>query len=235
MDTRIQLSVASDGDVNVHHNTFQKCPEDHIKFSGNNLWFHDNEIGGTRTLSNSIATWLGGPVPPHPDGIQQMGPCDDFIIENNVFINTTFMHGGLIRNAAASGKSRRVIIRGNEIRTPDDTGMEISDIMHDGGSGINGSNLDAIITGNKCWTGGISAENIGPVFGFRDYDPSVIGARVSFTNNVGTRVWNAGFPGNTQSNSGGVWPTGWVDKARDRVARGQPFSGRYGATAGVIP
>jgi hypothetical protein len=55
------------------------------------------------------------------------------------------------------------------------------------------------------------------------------------TNNVAGKCNLGGQAGNTEVNNETKFPTGWVVKARDKVAAGVAFSGRYGATAGVIP
>ena len=164
-----------------------------------------------------------------------MSPADDVTIENNVMIDDHLAHGGLIRNAASTGNSHRVSIRGNEIRVKSFTGLEIDDIERDGGSGIGGSNIDLRVTGNKVWSGNVPGTDGGPMFGAWGGLPSWHDARLQITNNIAPKLWLGGIAGNTQSNSGSLWPSGWVEKARDRVANGQPFAGRYGATAGVIP
>lgn len=245
----IQFNFSGNGSINCHHNTFEDVCEDGMKPTSNNVWFHHNECRYSRVPTEEIANASGGPGRPHPDFWQQpSGAVSDLVFEKNVFIDFENgaarpgqMHGALIRNGSSTGRAERVVVRWNEWRICSDSGVLLSDVQHDGGSGINGSNLDLIIEGNKVWTGGKpgSENSGGPQFPFyKDFDASVAagGTRIRCTNNVS--IPNRGAyhgigTNNRESNSATVWPDNWVEIARDRVGPGQPFSGRYGATAGV--
>jgi hypothetical protein len=238
---------ANSGSANIHHNHFIPA-EDAIKYTGNNLWVHHNQVGPKRGPNVATQTFSAGPFPPHGDSIQGMDSGNDLTFEDNFFFDDMppsgwdtwgQLHGGLIRHSdQGSGRSLRVVYRRNELRVSSDTGMYFEDVQSDGGNGIDGTNFDLIVSGNKVWTGGISVpQGKTPDIYLSNYAASLAAspaARIQIVNNVAPGFWAHGLGSNNiTSNSGSTWPTGWKDVAEDRVPNGQPFSGRYGATAGV--
>lgn len=228
--------------VTVEYNTFQNIGEDGLKFSCDNLIGRWNLFDQSRGPTFDMSNYSGGPNPPHPDAIQQMGPANGVTWENNVVIDRMRlgangqMHGALFKNAQAAGQSTRFIVRDNEIRTLGGTGMGLDDFKQ--GTPIPGTNLDVIITGNWVWTGGPAHMSRGAaIFGKFD-GSSWTDARMQVTNNVAPKLWLGGAAGNTENGSGTAEtprPSGWVEKAPDRVASGVNRAGRYGWNAGVVP
>ena len=108
--------------------------------------------------------------------------------------------------------------------------MELDDFTQ--GTAIAGTNFDVIISGNKCWTDGMSFVEGNGIFG--RFSNSWSNARMQVTNNFAPNLFLGGASGNTETNSTTAFPTNWVNKAPDRVASGANRAGRYGWNAGVV-
>ncbi len=228
--------------VIVEYNTFRNLAEDGVKFSCDDFIGRWNLFDQSRGPSFEMSNYSGGPNPPHPDAIQQMGPADGVTWENNVVIDRMLfgrngeMHGALFKNAQAAGQSTRVIVRDNEVRTLGGTGMGLDDFKQ--GSPIHGTNLDVIIAGNWVWTGGPPHKSRDVAIFGRWASASWTKARMQVTNNVAPKLWLGDAAGNSENGTGTsatLQPSGWVEKAPDRVAPGANRAGRYGWNAGVVP
>jgi hypothetical protein len=147
-------------------------------------------------------------------------------------------NGGQIRpnNPDSVGTPHyNVRFEGNELRSNANTGF-VMDGYTQHGTGIDGTNVDIIIRGNKLSSGGLAWEAGKSIIGiYGSNGDQWNNARVIATNNVAPGCNFKGASGNQETNNETTFPTNWVVKARDKVAAGVAFSGRYGATAGVIP
>ena len=237
----IQLGwYASGGSCDIHHNEFRNLAEDGIKwdYSNGKLTIRDNHIGPMRGPTDGIATASGGPNPPHPDAFQAMSSWDNLHILRNAIVDFTALNGGQIKKAQGSAACWGLRLENNELRSPSATAFWLDNFTRKG-DGVDGTGYDIIIRGNKCWSGGLPWDKTVAALGATSLDWS--NARVLADNNVAAKFWlggatsNVTYTRNVEDNSKGVWPVGWKEVARDRVEPGQPFSGRYGATAGVMP
>jgi hypothetical protein len=178
-------------------------------------------------------------VLPHEDCWQGLNHAHTWRIRRNVCISLTGtrgFNGGQIKTAGGAPQYD-CIIEDNELRSPRGTAFTIDSFIRNG-TGIEGSNIDVIIRNNKCSTGGRPLQDSDvPTFGSQSTPPtnSWNDARMIVTGNVAPKLALGGAPNNTAIDDETTFPPNWVVKARDKVAPGQPFSGHYGRTAGVIP
>jgi hypothetical protein len=239
----IQCSWGGNGSMNFHHNILQNLPEDGFKYSSGNFTFADNEVNSKRGPTTTMSDASGGPSPPHEDCIQSNGGgINNYRFYRNVCICNNDgvgggLNGGQIRpnsNFGSSTPHYNVRFEDNELRSPAATAFNLNGFTQNG-TGADGSGYDVIIQGNKCSSGGLAWEGTVAVLGRTTDGLDWGNARVLATNNVAGKCNLGGQAGNTEVNNETKFPTGWVVKARDKVAAGVAFSGRYGATAGVIP
>jgi hypothetical protein len=235
--------TSSGGSIDIHHNDFIDVPEDVVKFVGGNVTFRDNYVGPGRRPTDGISNAAGGIANsdnprPHADVLQSMGTWTNLrILRNFIMDDTGHLAGGQIKSGAgASGNNTLLLMEDNELLSSANTAWWINNFERLG-NGIDGSNWDVIIRGNKHRQYPGSPWGAGSPSHWGNSGADYSNARVLVDNNVGARLrMNASgvtYTRNVEVNNGSTWPVGWTEIARDRVAPGRPFSGRYGATAGV--
>ena len=235
----IQIGWSGNGSMNFHHNILQNLCEDGFKYGSGNFTFTDNEINAKRGPTTAMSDASGGP-PPHEDGIQSNGGgLNNYRVMRNVIITTGEyggLNGGQLRpnsNFGSSTPHYNVRIEDNEVRSPTASAFILFGYAQNG-TGADGTGYDIIVRGNKCWSGGLPWESSPAILGKTGTAEWGNGRRL-FTNNVAGKCNLGDAPGNIDSNSRNTVPTGWSWKYRLDVTPGTAFSGRYGATGGVIP
>lgn len=228
--------------IDIHHNDLIAACEDIVKFRGNNVTVRDN-YAWARPPSAAITNFTGGPNGrPHGDFIQAMRNWQNLRILRNAIIDPSgHLAGGQIKTGGGNtGQCTQLLMEGNELRTSAQTAWWINNVER--GPGIEG--WDFLIRGNKHWQYpgvqwlGINAFPNSPESDWGNNGWSrTADARILVDNNVGADLrMNANgitYTRNINVNNGTTWPVGWRDVAPDRVPNGQPYSGRYGDTAGV--